>query len=63
MPIATAQETGRDLASADGQLRRLAVLAKEVDKFSSEVDRLKARADQLMAKDPYDANQIATRQR
>lgn len=30
MPVATNQETGRDQAAAEGYLRRLAVLDKEV---------------------------------
>ncbi|WKY08955.1 hypothetical protein Q1695_001825 [Nippostrongylus brasiliensis] len=60
MPVAYNQETGRDQASAEGYLRRLTVLDKEVAKFKDELDRLRARCDSLQ--DHQDANQIAARQ-
>ncbi|KAL6743755.1 hypothetical protein Aduo_016762 [Ancylostoma duodenale] len=60
MPVATNQETGRDQAAAEGYLRRLAVLDKEVAKFKDEVERLRARCDTLQ--DHQNANQIAARQ-
>ncbi|KHJ79774.1 spectrin repeat-containing domain protein [Oesophagostomum dentatum] len=60
MPVATNQETGRDQAAAEGYLRRLTVLEKEVAKFKDEVERLRARCDALQ--DQQNANQIAARQ-
>ncbi|PIO70965.1 spectrin repeat-containing domain protein [Teladorsagia circumcincta] len=60
MLVAINQETGRDQASAEGYLRRLTVLDKEVAQFKKELDRLRARCDSLQ--DHQDANQIAARQ-
>ncbi|VDO69394.1 unnamed protein product [Heligmosomoides polygyrus] len=60
MPVASNQETGRDQASAEGYLRRLTVLDKEVAHFKEELERLRARCDSLQ--DHQDANQIAARQ-
>ncbi|VDO76218.1 unnamed protein product [Haemonchus placei] len=60
MLVAVNQETGRDQASAEGYLRRLTVLDKEVAQFKNELERLRARCDSLQ--DHQDANQIAARQ-
>ncbi|KAE9418301.1 hypothetical protein Angca_009245, partial [Angiostrongylus cantonensis] len=60
MPVAANQETGRDQNSAEGYLRRLTVLDKEVAKFRDELERLRVRCDSLQ--DHQDANQIAARQ-
>ncbi|VDL75035.1 unnamed protein product [Nippostrongylus brasiliensis] len=61
MPVAYNQETGRDQASAEGYLRRLTVLDKEVAKFKDELDRLRARCDSLQ--DHQDANQVVPQER
>uniref|UniRef100_A0A1I7X9F8 PH domain-containing protein n=1 Tax=Heterorhabditis bacteriophora TaxID=37862 RepID=A0A1I7X9F8_HETBA len=60
MPVATNQETGRDQSAAEGYLRRLTILDKEVAQFLNEVDRLKKRVESLQ--DHLDSNQIVARQ-
>ncbi|KAK6758912.1 hypothetical protein RB195_016254 [Necator americanus] len=60
MPVATNQETGRDQVAAEGYLRRLTALDKEVAKFKDEIERLRARCDALQ--EHQNANQIAARQ-
>ncbi|ETN74189.1 hypothetical protein NECAME_13133 [Necator americanus] len=60
MPVATNQETGRDQVAAEGYLRRLTALDKEVAKFKDEIERLRVRCDALQ--EHQNANQIAARQ-